>query len=61
MELETIFLHGITQTQKDKYYYVFSHVWLLALTLKLCVFGLEYPLKSENHYMAVERALRGYL
>jgi hypothetical protein len=40
MELEII-LRGITQTQKDKYYYIFSHVWLLALTFKLCVFGLE--------------------
>lgn len=40
MELEII-LRGITQTQKDMYYYIFSHVWLLALTFKLRVFGLE--------------------
>ena len=37
MVLEVIILSDVTQTQKDRCYYAFSHLWMLALTLKICV------------------------
>ena len=43
MELEPIILKKTIRTKKRQMPHVFSHLWMLALNLKLCMFHLGFP------------------